>query len=119
MEPGSGGTDYGGSDATNCNATGITIVTGQWQMIAFTFDSSGFGTRTSFLNGAKIGSYTPSSGVPNITSGTFSIGRWRNPWNGNIDDVRLYSSTLSSSDIQKIYAEEKASHEVADKYNSE
>jgi MSHA biogenesis protein MshQ len=35
------------------------------------------------------------------------------PFQGLIDNIRIYSSALSSSDIQKLYAEEKASHEVA------
>jgi prepilin-type N-terminal cleavage/methylation domain-containing protein len=34
---------------------------------------------------------------------------------GTIDDVRIYSSALSGSDIQKLYAKGKTSHEVATK----
>jgi hypothetical protein len=32
---------------------------------------------------------------------------------GIFDDVRIYQSALSSSEIQKIYAEEKAGHTMA------
>ncbi|MFA6340912.1 MAG: LamG-like jellyroll fold domain-containing protein [Candidatus Paceibacterota bacterium] len=36
-------------------------------------------------------------------------------WPGSIDDARIYSSALSSSNIQKLYAEGRTSHEVATK----
>ena len=36
-------------------------------------------------------------------------------FSGLIDDVRIYSSALSSSDIQKLYAEGKAKHAMAGK----
>ena len=71
--------------------------------------------RIIYLDGSLIRSAIASAdftGTGNLYIGS----RWSGyPFDGLIDDVRVYSSVLSSSDIQKLYAEGKASHEVAAK----
>ncbi|MFA6340791.1 MAG: LamG-like jellyroll fold domain-containing protein [Candidatus Paceibacterota bacterium] len=91
-----------------------TINQDTWTHIALVFDIT---RRWIYIDG-KLDSNFSYSGTPDSTSGNFVIGIA--PWDvgslsfpGYIDNVRVYTSALSSSDIQKLYAESKASHEVA------
>ncbi|MFA6341084.1 MAG: LamG-like jellyroll fold domain-containing protein [Candidatus Paceibacterota bacterium] len=86
----------------------------KWHHIAVTREGS---NTAIYLDGSQI--VKKSFGLPIISSSTFitTLGCYSNGssctgayLNGYMDDVRIYSSALSGSDIQKLYASELPSH---------
>lgn len=62
---------------------------------------------TEYLNGVVIGEFT-ASGKPIAPSGMMTIGSWKpfgNNYAGKIDEFRIYSRPLSSSEVQEAYAD--------------
>ncbi|MFA6340718.1 MAG: LamG-like jellyroll fold domain-containing protein [Candidatus Paceibacterota bacterium] len=94
----------------------ITLKADTWYHVAATYDGSRVRI---YIDGVKHGE-TAATGVIYSKTLNVMIGA-RNPsapenfFVGKIDDVRIYDSALSSSDIQKLYVEGKANHEVATK----
>ncbi|MDE2038306.1 MAG: peptidoglycan-binding protein [Patescibacteria group bacterium] len=79
------------------------IVTGAWNHVCATRASSGAGVI--YVNGVQSGA--GSSGTP-VAGSPFTVGNhpWQShPWNGSIDDVRVYNRLLSAAEVQAIYAE--------------
>ena len=83
------------------------VVANQWNHVAFTRQG---GTGTLYLNGVQIAQRT------NLTLTMTDVGPTTNNWlgrngypdpayNGLMDDVRLYTSSLSGADIAAMYAE--------------
>ncbi len=101
-----------GSSATRSSiVTKGTYADGNWHQVTLAVNRIS-GTLTFYVDGASMGTLTidtTSSG----SGGTFFIG---NNWNftqffnGDIDEVRAYSSVLSLSDIQDLYHEGLAQH---------
>ncbi|MFA6340709.1 MAG: LamG-like jellyroll fold domain-containing protein [Candidatus Paceibacterota bacterium] len=88
--------------------------------------SAGWHNVTMAWNGSRYDIYLDGvlknnciSGTPvELSASNVRIGERPNgdyPFNGLIDNVRIYESGLSSSEIQKLYAERKAGYEVATK----
>jgi len=84
--------------------------TGTWYHVAYTFSGGSSGTFTYYLNGSSIGtiSFTwtsDSSSYEPMHIGGLKNGSnlHQNPTNGKLDELALYSSTLSASDITAIY----------------
>lgn len=89
----------------NTNGTQFRVLSNQsyptngtWMHVAVTFD----GTRsTMYINGVQdnTASYSPSVIRPNTTN--LQIGAWDgiNRYSGDLDDLRLYSSVLSASEV--------------------
>ena len=79
-----------------------SLTTGSWQHIAVTFNGSG--AVSFYINGSSAGTATAASSNP-TNSGSVSIGRAYNGnyFNGKIDEVAMFNSELSSSDITSIY----------------
>jgi len=79
-----------------------TLVDGVWSHIAFTYNGS---IEALYVNGILVGTtaytLTPSSGGLSLNIGK----RWdlANYFKGLIDDVRIYSSASTPSDIQAMY----------------
>ncbi|MFA6341008.1 MAG: LamG-like jellyroll fold domain-containing protein [Candidatus Paceibacterota bacterium] len=95
-----------------------TVNDDKWHHVAAIYDGS------SSASGAKIyidGSLSPVTTTYDLLTGSIvnayhlHIGARTggNNFIGSIDDVRIYSSALSGSDIQKLYADGISSHEVA------
>ena len=92
----------GGSNYTN-TITGIS--TGQWYHIAATFVNNG--TCTAYLNGSSVDtviapSFTATAYQP-LNLGYYERGN--NYWSGSIDQVRIFSKALNSTEVDTIYAE--------------
>jgi prepilin-type N-terminal cleavage/methylation domain-containing protein len=92
------------------SASGIanSIKSGKWYHIAMTYDSTSR-TILVYLDGAQDGSYTL-SGLASYTICTsnqelFFEGGWDEKYKGLIDDVRIYASTLTTMEIQQMYAQ--------------
>ncbi|MFA6341122.1 MAG: LamG-like jellyroll fold domain-containing protein [Candidatus Paceibacterota bacterium] len=91
------------------------IPTDTWSHIAMTYNGSMI---TVYLNGALDGSISKTGnmsagGVPVYIGGTTQIGFDNQYFKGLLDDIRIYSSTLSSLEIQKIYAEGISDHPIS------
>jgi len=99
------------------NASGLTGSTalgdGNWHFIAVVFDYSA-GTLSLYLDGNSTPhlqhtSLTP--GTVNIFNGGAELGYQKaggpfRYWNGDIDQVRIFSSALDSDQVSQLYAEE-------------
>jgi hypothetical protein len=100
----------------NAANTAVTLLTtvapnGRWQHLAATYDGN-FGLMTFYVNGQPVATNTA---APNTlmaeNSHDVSIGcreanntaGYNLPFDGAIDDVRIYSRTLSANDVQTLY----------------
>lgn len=76
----------------------------QWIFVAATFTANS--SRDLYINGVQVASNTPgghsinSSNAFSMGASTVFGGRW---FNGGIDEVAVYNTQLSSTDIQQIY----------------
>ncbi|MFA6341113.1 MAG: LamG-like jellyroll fold domain-containing protein [Candidatus Paceibacterota bacterium] len=68
-----------------------------------------------FVNGVEVKNASYIQIDPLVDYFCIIFPGWDAGFKGLVDDVRLYSSSLSSSDIQKLYADGISSHEVATK----
>ncbi|MFA5764136.1 MAG: LamG domain-containing protein [archaeon] len=92
-----------------------SIFPNSWYQVTVTIEAN---SKTQiYINGQKSGNSVTTGALSSITLDNFAIGNrlgaTDRAFNGYIDDVRIYSSALSSSEIQKLYAEGKADHEIA------
>ncbi|MDP2217798.1 MAG: LamG-like jellyroll fold domain-containing protein [Methanolobus sp.] len=94
--------------ARNTNArylNGVQINDGQWHHVVAVYRSSN--DRTLYVDGVSAG--TDGRGTNfNANSNRWTFGRWgdstpSNYFNGYIDDVRLYSRALNSTEVQQLY----------------
>ena len=95
-----GGAWYFTTSGTN------TIRPGEWQFIAVVYDGT---TRKIYINGAQQGGTDVSvSGSIDASVNAIGIGQdvccAVRPFNGLIDEVRIYSSGLTAENIGKLYA---------------
>ncbi|MFA6341114.1 MAG: LamG-like jellyroll fold domain-containing protein [Candidatus Paceibacterota bacterium] len=110
-------TKVGVSDAPISNFN-ITNNLNKWTFVTVTFDShSSANNLTYYINGVLNKKVTYNY---NFDAGKKSYwiglrGGSGGYFSGYIDDVRIYTSTLSGSDIQKLYTEGKDSHNLANK----
>ena len=91
------------SDASAIVSSGVAVPLNTWTHVGIV--GSGASGKF-FINGVQVatGSMTVSTG----STGQLSIGAWRatsNPFNGKIDDVRVYNRALTAAEITKIYKE--------------
>ena len=97
-------------DGSNYNeTTTVALAANQWNHLVFTLQSNGsyviYVNKSSALTGSNLTAST--SGVTQ----TLNIGRWLSSgtpgryFNGKIDQIRIYSSALSSSDVTNLYNE--------------
>jgi hypothetical protein len=81
-------------------AGNTTLVNNTWYHVAVTYDGSAM---TIYLNGVPDGQLTGLSGNLSFNTGAFEIGRWvvADPrfFVGKMDDVRVYSRALSTTEI--------------------
>jgi len=95
----------------------ITVTTGKWHLVGFTADGSKV---TEIVDGVlgKSSTYTGTFKTDFLCLGIGAkpndecngIATAQGSFKGEIDDVRLYSSGLSLSEIQKVYAEGLEKH---------
>jgi len=79
-----------------------------WQFVGVAYDSNiNGGTLTLYRNGSQVGSATsispPTGGY--VTIGMFGDigGSEYNPWDGKIDEVRVYNRALSAAEVKRLY----------------
>ncbi len=87
------------------------IVTGEWQHVAMTFDVNGDKKVHLYINGEEVtySKHTALTGNPISTAYGFYIGTDQgtsNWFNGIIDEVKIYSKTLTAYEIESLYQAE-------------
>lgn len=89
------------NNGTIVQSTG-TISTGVWTHVGVTFDGSG--GVSFYINGSSAGTATAASTNPTNTDAvTIAKAYNGNYFNGKIDELALFNSALSASDITAIY----------------
>jgi Concanavalin A-like lectin/glucanases superfamily len=85
-----------------------TISLNQWTFVCLTWDGT---TLKAYINGSSVAANTSvsSGSIDNCSGGTLRIGiEWQNdqaPFNGKLDDLRLYNRALSEQEILSLYNE--------------
>jgi hypothetical protein len=84
------------------SATSLTAA--QWYFFTGTYDGE---TVRLYLNGVEVGADTAATGTITSYSGSMIIGIHANlasnPFNGVIDDVRVYTRALSADEVRSLY----------------
>ena len=81
-----------------------SVPVGQWFHLAFVFDAQN--SVTFYVNGASVGTVTGNSPA-NPSNGQWLIGSWNTLvefWDGDLDDVQIYSGSLTGPDIAFLHA---------------
>ena len=109
-----------GDNATGGNSgnwdlvsSGSTIAAASWYHIVGTWDgTTGTNGMKIYVNGILKGQATAvqtriDHGTPNTVIGAEndSVGTWRNFFNGQIDDARVYNYTLTATQVKQVYNE--------------
>ena len=90
-------------DSTVINSSTVPTQ-GTWAHYAMTYDGT---TLTAYINGTSVGTASlssPSSGAMYIRAGRGIS--FANPFVGDMDDLRLYSTSLTSSEVALIAADD-------------
>jgi len=97
-----GNVAFGRYDSYPSFGTNIPPV-GEWQHVAVTFDGT---TSAMYIDGVSVGTSAAFSFGPktdaHVVFGAVEGAGW-NPFNGAIDEVRIYSRALSAEDIAELY----------------
>ncbi len=114
---GSGALDrLNGGGAQTGYVTGgtATLMDGQWQMYALTFDG---GSLSLYRNGAKVAAQAASSSAVAANTGPLRIGSGSGDgyqeWFGCLDDIRIYNKVLSAAEVTALYTAENTPPEGA------
>jgi hypothetical protein len=96
---------YSPSSSADLSTTGAVLTTGAWSHVVFVSDGV---TTTIYVNGVSVKSGALSLNAGN-TTGEF-IGAssndgvtWNFPFNGSIDDARVYNRALSAAEVAALY----------------
>ena len=91
-----------------------TINAGSWYNIIYTYSASG-NTAKIYINGSLISTTNlTTTSTDSTNSGVLALGQYRDGassalfWDGSIDQVRIYNTALSSSNVALLYAETSA-----------
>jgi hypothetical protein len=98
---------YGGNTGYKIiESNGLTLNDGNWHHIVSTVDLS-TNTLTGYVDGVSVGNVTVSTNAWTGTTQNLQIGRQESGsyFNGSVDQVRIYSSALDSTDVEKLYKE--------------
>jgi len=91
------------SDGVQGVDVGSNQNTGQWYHVVATHDGS---TPTLYLDGSQVGSTSISGSYATISQNLLigdSAAGYGNPWEGDIDDLRVYDKVLTSTEISNLY----------------
>lgn len=93
-----------GSVANNdLGMTGVTYADGNWHHIVGTYDGT---TQSLYFDGILKSSATTASGTIEAAAGEINIGRFGAfgaYYTGEVDEVRIYSKSLSASEVNILY----------------
>ena len=95
---------HGGfGDGTNWNSfyTGSVLTPGEWNHLAATFDGTDYRL---YVDGQEVFVTSAFAGKSPYPTQQLDIGRVDNYFQGSIDDVRIYSRTLSPSEVALLHS---------------
>ena len=90
----------------------VSVADGQWHQVTVTVDRDQRNGGQWFVDGNLVGTFNPTgrqgslSNSQNLRLGRRSDSDNAGYFNGSLDEVRLFDSALSASDVQKIYQQE-------------
>ncbi|BAY12056.1 LamG-like jellyroll fold domain-containing protein [Calothrix sp. NIES-2098] len=92
----------GFGDGTNWNGftTGNVLRLNAWNQVVTSFDGT---TYKAYVNGQEVYSTTQFAGRKPYATQQLNIGRIDNNFSGQIDDVRIYNTALTATEIQQLY----------------
>jgi len=97
-----------GGDSTSYSMTFPLTLDTNWHHLAVTINGS---VATLYVDGVAQTGATGTVANPTTGTQTLTIGRRSGttdyPWNGQLDDVRIYNRALSASEIDTIYIQEQ------------
>ena len=97
---------------TSVTSAPDSITLNAWNHVAITTTATGL--TTIYINGSVSGTPTISKALSNITTtDSLFLGQFKNtsnPFDGDIDDVRIYSDALSATEVLKNYNSGKSQH---------
>jgi hypothetical protein len=86
-----------------------TVTASAWHHVVLRYDNA---TTKVYLNNAEVSSLAQTGGISVDTGNPWGVGAeqylgaWHDPFNGQIDDVRIYNHALSAADIGVLYSGE-------------
>jgi len=90
-------------------ATGLTLDPGEWYFVAAAIEPTQATVYRHSTDGTLLTHTVVKSHTARTLNGSWNMGRDPSAgsrlWNGHIDDVRIYSRTLSAAEIKQIYNE--------------
>lgn len=83
-----------------------TFAIGQWYNISISYTASN-SSYVTYVNGVSLGSNTQQSLTSATTANTLTFGTYNSSYwvNGQIDQVRIFSSALAAGDVEDLYNE--------------
>ena len=99
------------------SANGGSITLGQWMHLCGTWDGA---TRRTYLNGVQVASAATTGTITNnstaVSMGTLPSGT--DPFFGNLDDIRVYSRSLSANEVRLLATRRGIAYELAPRRRS-
>ena len=109
--------------ASDCSSQVLNAVSGttgrnlnQWYQV--TLSRNGTANTTTFYVNGKIDGAVDTQQLCTSVTNNMTVGEQSSKYYtfiGNIDSVRIYSQALSSADVERLYAEGIAKHNIAKK----
>lgn len=98
---------YGSNDIVALHSTGYNLQTGQWYLVTATNTGT---TQRLYINGTKVNETNVNTGPILANNVPLQIGRYSDnyrgtPFNGLIDDVRIYDYALSGQEVALLVPE--------------
>jgi hypothetical protein len=97
---------FGGAFGFDASAVGVNVFDGKWHHTAASFNASGGGTVTAYVDGQSLGTATVAD---HPSASPVRVGFWidtvcNQPWKGGLDEVAVYPSALSAARVSAHYA---------------
>jgi hypothetical protein len=103
---------------TVTSAGATTLQTGRWYHAAFTYDNNN--NRVIYLNGVQDGSTNTATVWTDVANQSLQMAGWdagggafTYPYNGSIDDVRVYNYVMSAQEVANLYNAAKQDYVTA------
>jgi len=88
-----------------------TIYAGSWYNLVYTYSATG-NTAKIYLNGSLVSTTNLTITSTDTDSGVLALGQYRDGgststrWNGSIDQVRIFNTTLTQAQVTELYEDE-------------
>lgn len=91
-------------NSTNYNSIAFSLSANKWSHVTATLNGA---VGKIYVNGVEVAQTTGGGSMTANTADNFTLGYWKDAttryWQGNIDDFRIYTRTLSASEVYQLY----------------